>query len=347
MRFERVIIERFGGPETLKVEKVESLPEPASNEARVKVLAAGASFTDVMIRKGFYPDVKDKPPIVPGYEVVGVIDKLGSEVSSLREGQMVADLTVIGGYSQYLCRPSQSLVPVPEGVAPNDAVCLVLPYVTAYQMLHRMVNLNKGDRILIQGASGVVGSALVQLSLLAGLVPLGTASRTKLDYVKNLGAYPFDYRDPDLVNKVKRQSDGGVRAVFDAVGYESFKHSFKMLRPGGTLIAYGFYRNVQGSGSRLNIFRTTLAVSLWDLLPNGKGSKFYSIGCLRKEHPSWYQQYLGYLFQLLRDKKIRAEVGAVMPLSDAAAAHRLIEERKLVGKIVLTPMWDDNCDVTV
>jgi NADPH2:quinone reductase len=169
MSYKRVIITEFGGPEVLEVIEEEVLPEPGPGEVRVKVLATSATFTDTMIRKGKYPDVKEKPPFSPGYDVVGVVDKLGEGVTGLKSGQMVADLTVIGAYAEYICLPASRLVPVPDGLDPAEAVSLVLSYVTPYQMLHRSAKIQRGQRILVHGAGGAVGTAMLQLGKLLDL----------------------------------------------------------------------------------------------------------------------------------------------------------------------------------
>ena len=169
MGYKRVVITKFGGPEVLKMVDETILPEPKSGEVRVKVLVTSAAFTDVWIRMGTYPDVKEKPPFSPGYDMVGVVDKLGEGVTRFKVGQRVADLTVIGAYSEYICLPESRLTLVPEGLDPAEAVSLVLSYVTAYQMLHRLARVKQGQRILIHGAGGAVGTAMLQLGKSIGL----------------------------------------------------------------------------------------------------------------------------------------------------------------------------------
>ena len=169
MSYKRVIITKFGGPEVLKMIEETTLPEPKPGEVRVKVLATSAAFTDAWIRKGTYPDVKEKPPFSPGYDMVGVVDKLGEGVTHFQVGQRVADLTVIGAYSEYICLPESRLTPVPEGLDPAEAVSLVLSYVTAYQMLHRVAKVKRSQRILVHGAGGAVGTAHVTIGQAARL----------------------------------------------------------------------------------------------------------------------------------------------------------------------------------
>ena len=215
MSYKRVIVTEFGGPEVLKVVEEAALPEPGPGEVRVKVLVTSACFTDTMIRKGKYIDLKEKPPFSPGYDVVGVVDKLGTGVTRLKVGQMVADLTVTGGYSQYICRPGSSLVPVPDGLDPAEAVSLVLSYVTAYQMLHRSAKVRRGQSILVHGAGGAVGTALLQLGQLLDLEMYGTASKPKHELVAGLGATPIDYRSEDFAERVRELTGDGVDAAAD------------------------------------------------------------------------------------------------------------------------------------
>ena len=179
MSYKRVIITGFGGPEVLKVVEESELPNPKSGEVRVKVLATSAAFTDVMIRKGKYPDVKEKPPFSLGYDMVGIVDQIGEGATRFKVGQRVADLTIIGAYSEYLCVPESRLTPVPDNLDPAEAVSLILSYVTAYQMLHRISKVKGSQRILVHGAGGAVGTAMLQLGKLLDLEMYGTASKSK------------------------------------------------------------------------------------------------------------------------------------------------------------------------
>src|SRR3984957_1532342 len=176
MTWQHLRISRFGGPEVLQMVTETMVPEPSHGEVRIKVLAAGTGFTDTMIRRGRYPDFKGPLPFTPGYEIVGVVDKAGAGVVAPREGEMVADLCVVGGYAQYAIRPSEHLVLVPEGIDPSMAVCIPLAYLTAYQMLTRCRKLSPGNTILVIGASGTVGTALLDLARHLGLKAVGTCS---------------------------------------------------------------------------------------------------------------------------------------------------------------------------
>lgn len=334
MSYKRVVISEFGGPEVLRVVEEPSLPKPKSGEVRIRVLATSAAFTDVMIRKGKYPDVKEKPPFSPGYDMVGVIDSLGEGVTSLQVGQKVADLTVIGAYSEYICLAANRLTLVPDDLDPVEAVSLILSYVTAYQMLHRTSKVKEGQYILVHGAGGAVGTAMLQLGTTLGLEMFGTASKPKHDLVSELGAIPIDYRNENWVERILNQKHNGIDAVFDPIGGENFKKSFRVLSKGGTLVGFGFYNAVMGNGG--NIILDFMRLKLWNLLPNGKSTAFYSIGSLRKAHPDWFSEDLAALFNLLLQGRIKPVIAKRMPLNDVKLAHELIEKADVHGKIVLT-----------
>jgi NADPH:quinone reductase-like Zn-dependent oxidoreductase len=204
MSFQHIQISRFGGPEVLELVEEPTVPEPGPGEVRIKVLAAGTGFTDVFIRNGRYPDYRGPLPFTPGYELVGIVEKLGPGVMSVRVGETVADLCVIGGYTQYAIRPAQFLVPLPDGVDPAEAVCIPLAYLTAFQMLTRYRKLKPGATILIIGASGTVGTALLDLARHYGLKTIGTCSAANLPIVKSYGADAIDYKAGDFVRAVRK-----------------------------------------------------------------------------------------------------------------------------------------------
>lgn len=332
MSYKRIVITKFGEPEVLKLIEESTLPEPKTGEVRVKILKASANFTDIMIRKGKYPDVKNKPPFTPGYDMVGVVDKLGEGSSVFRVGERVADMTVIGAYSEYICLPEDRLTRLPETIDSSEAVALILSYTTAYQMLHRIAKMTAGKTILIHGAGGAVGIALLQLGKLLDLKMYGTASKSKHDLVKKLGGIPIDYKSEDFVKRIHELTIDGVDAVFDPMGGESFKKSFKSLKPGGKLVGFGFYNAVMGKGG--NIPLDFMKLLLWNILPNKKSTSFYSIGSLRKKHPEWFKEDLRLLFELLEKGSLKPEIADHYPLNKAIEVHKMIENAANTGKII-------------
>jgi NADPH:quinone reductase-like Zn-dependent oxidoreductase len=331
LRNGRIVVTAHGGPEVLKYID-ENLPEPGRGEVRVRVLTAGVSFADVLMRRGLYPGTPP-PPFTPGYDLVGDVDALGEDVKQFTVGQRVGALTVRGAYSQFAVVPAEFLVPVPESLDPAEAVCLILNYVTAIQMLHRIANVSGGRRVLIHGAAGGVGTALLQLGALHGLVMYGTASTFKRDAIVSAGGIPIDYRKEDFSKRVHELSPGGLDAVFDAVGGMNWWRSYRLLRPAGTLVCYGVstavaHGKTAGAGS-------FLLLGALKLIPDGRRCVWYNITNLRKQHPDWFRADLKTLCDLLSQRKIQPLIASRLPLREAARANELIEHAKFSGKIVL------------
>ncbi|MGD0144220.1 MAG: zinc-binding dehydrogenase, partial [Rhizomicrobium sp.] len=295
MPYRHIRISRFGGPEVLELVEERDIPEPGAGEVRIKVLAAGTGFTDCFIRTGRYPDFKGPLPFTPGYELVGVIEKTGPGVTSLREGNMVADLCVVGGYTQIAIRPAQYLVTVPSGVDPAEAVCIPLAYLTAFQMLTRYRKFAPGATILVIGASGTVGTALLDLARHLGLKAIGTSSAENLGVVKSYGAEAIDYKAGDFVRAVRKlmsKRGRGVDAVFDAMGGAHFKRSFACLARGGLLIGYGAQSMAIGRESLVSAGLGLLRLKLWStfrFLHGGRSAEFYSITARRKQKPGQFK----------------------------------------------------------
>src|SRR5512147_634152 len=208
MRHTRIIVTHYGGPDALRVVE-EERPEPKDGEARVRVLAAGVSYADLLMREGIHPETPPLP-FTPGWDLIGTVDRLSGGISGLEPGQMVAALPISGGYAEFVCLPQRELVPVPPGLDAAEAVSLVLNYITAYQMLHRSARVKSGQRALIHGAAGGVGTALLQLGRLSGLEMYGTCSSRGASAVSDLGATPIDYKDQDFVQEIRRLTGDGV-----------------------------------------------------------------------------------------------------------------------------------------
>lgn len=322
-----------------------SVPAPGPGEVRIKVLAAGTGFTDIFIRRGRYPDYKGPVPFTPGYEIVGLVDKVGSGVADLQEGQMVADLCVVGGYAQYAIRPAKFLVPVPDGVDPAEAVCIPLAYLTAFQMLTRCRRLTAGATILAIGASGTVGTALLDLARHFGLNAIGTCSAANMAVVESFGAQAIDYRAGDFVDAVRKltaaqNGRAGVDAAFDAIGGAHFARSFACLAPGGLLVGYGSQTMADGREGLLSAGLGLARLQLWRafaFLFSGRSAAWYSITSRRKKRPEEFKADMATLFDLLRDGAIHPVVIDRLPLAAAREVHARIEAGGLGGKIVLTP----------
>lgn len=350
-RFRQIEISEYGGPEVLSLVHHSELPSPGNGEVRLRVLTAGVSFTDVMIRKGIYPGLEAEFPYAPGYDLVGVVDELGADVTGLTVGQRVADLSVWGAYSDYVIRPADGLVVLPPSVDSAEAVSLILSYVTAYQMMHRVAHVEPGQSVLIHGASGGVGTALAQLGKAAGLKMFGTASTSKQDYVESLDVFPIDYKTEDFVARVMEETDQvGIDVVFDAVGVDNFKRSYSVINAEGLLIPYGFYSAAVSAdvGASLDVIAEFMQFAWLQFRSNmfsggGHIADMYSITGLREMSPEWFKEDLGALFDLLADGQIKPNLWEVLPLEDAVLAHGYLEDGSVQGKIVLElsnePAW--------
>jgi NADPH:quinone reductase-like Zn-dependent oxidoreductase len=318
------------------VERELEAPPPGS--VQVKIKAAGVAFTDLSMRYGMYPGVPPLP-YAPGYDIAGEVSAVGEGVGSYKAGDRVAALTVSGGYSEYITLDQGKLVTVPEGIDFAEASTLVLSYVTAYQLLHRIGKVRAGQQILVHGAAGGVGTALVQLGKLASLKVYGTASTGKQDYLRSLGAIPIDYKSEDFVKRILQLSNG-VDIVFDNIGAENLKRSQKALSKNGKLISYGFLSSLKdGKANKAVIMKTIMNLILMSLIPNGLDVAFpiYDIKTSVKKHPDWFREDLTKLFRLLKDGKIKPRITKRLPLEKAAEAQELLAKGAVTGKIVLEP----------
>jgi len=347
MGYDKIVARSFGGPEVLVLEHIDTLPEPGAGEVRVRVEAAGVGYTDTILRRGRYIAYQGGLPVTPGYDVVGVIDKLGDDVSEeigLKVGNRVIDMPVFGSYSQYLVRSATDVIPVPAGVEPSAAVEVPLIWMTAWQMLTRIEPLPRGATILVVGASGAVGRALVALSRYLGLTVIGTASSGNLAQVETLGATAIDYRRPDLVDAIRTASGGsGVAAAFDAIGDESWETSWSVLANGGLLVGYGLQGFLEsGSEDVASAIKSLTNLNqTWKEEGQNDGTwrhtTFYDIRERRAAHPHEYRADAEQVLQLIADGKVVPAPAENLPLSAAADAHRRIASGGLQRRLVLQP----------
>jgi NADPH:quinone reductase-like Zn-dependent oxidoreductase len=299
-----------------------------------------------MAREGVHPETPPVP-FTPGWDLVGVVDRLGNGVSGIEPGQMVAALPISGAYAEFVCLPQRELVPVPSRLDAAEAVSLILNYITAHQMLHRSARVKPGQRVLIHGAAGGVGSALLELGRLAGLEMYGTCSSRGVAVISDLGGIPIDYQNQEFVKEVRDRTGEGVDCAFDGIGGAHIWRSRKALRPGGKVVAYGLTGSLSGgrlasgrSGGRhrfreIAIFPWYIARS-W-LLPGRKRVVPYSIQTLKRFRPALFRQDLIALFDLLQQQKIKPLIAHRFPLAQARHAHELLGKGGVTGKIVLVP----------
>lgn len=333
MKYRSVIVTRPGGPEVLQVVENDLRP-PSAGEARIKVLAAAVCRPDITVRTGesLYSGTPlgHKAPFVPGYSIIGTVDAVGEGVAEVAVGDRVGALTVVGGYTEYLYWKGDRLIPVPLTLSLAEAVTLILNYIVAYQTLHRSTRVKAGDKVLIIGASGGIGTALLQLGKLAGLRMYAAASKSKHSILTKYGACPIDYHTQDFAAVIRQAEPDGLDVVVDGMmRLDYIRRGLSLLRRGGRLVSYG---EPDGLAA---LFRILATLVVTNLLPNGKamklyGTSFYFIGDQRPFLEDWAT-----LFKLLEEGKIKPVIAKTFPLVEAAQANALLESGEVIGNVVL------------
>ena len=332
MKYKSVIATQKGSPEVLQIVENDLRP-PAAGEVRIKVLASAVSRPDVTARAGeaLYSGTPlgQKFPFVPGYAIIGDVDAVGEGVTNVTVGKRVGVLTIVGGYTEILYWRSDRLIPVPSKLNPAEAVTLILNYIVAYQTLHRSAKVKAGEKVLIIGASGGIGTALLQLGQLADLKMYAIASKSKHPTLAEYGATPIDYRTQDFVALIRQVEPDGLDVILDGMmSLDYIRRGLSLLRRGGRLVSFGEPR-------RSEFFRVLATAIKINLLPNGKsfklyGTSFYFIGDKRPFLEDWAT-----LFKLLAEGKIKPVIAAKFPILEAAKANELLESGQVTGNIVL------------
>jgi NADPH:quinone reductase len=219
------------------------------------------------------------------------------------------------------------------GSTQRRSATLILSWTTAYQLLHRAARVRRGQRVLVHGAAGAVGQALLALGKLAGLEIWGTARAEHAALVREFGATPIDYQREDFT----RVLPDGFDVVFDGVGEDGYRRSFAALKRGGLLCAIGYSAGVQAQRGMLTILMWIARLYLWRWFPGGKRARFYSINVMRARHPAWFREDLEQLFNLLASGAIQPRVAERISFEEVAEAHRRLEAGGLEGKLVLCP----------
>jgi NADPH:quinone reductase-like Zn-dependent oxidoreductase len=341
-----VVIPKYGPPEVLEVRE---LPDPpvGPGDVRISVKAAGINFADTMARVGLYPDAP-KLPCVVGYEVAGEVESVGEGVEGFSVGDRVVGATRFNGHAELVSVPAEQVLPLPKGVSFEEGAAFPVNYGTAYAALVIMGGLKADERVLIHAAAGGVGIAATQIAKGIGAEIFGTASASKHDAIREQGVdHPIDYRTKDFEEEVRRITDGGgIDVIMDALGPTSFRKDYRVLRQGGRLIMYGASELQTGTGKRdivgavRSMARMPLATMPWwksvGVMNENKG--VFGLNML-----SWWDRE-GNLDRVtepllagFEKGELKPIVGGAFPFDRAADAHRFIEERRNVGKVVLVP----------
>jgi 2-desacetyl-2-hydroxyethyl bacteriochlorophyllide A dehydrogenase len=326
VRSTAIVAEVRGGPETLRL-KSREVPDPGPGQVLVRIEASSVSLPDVQARYGRTP-FPPRLPFVPGYTYVGEVVALGPEAGAARVGDRVGVLAIVGGYAEHAVADARKLIPVPADVDAGEAAIVILNYLVAYQVMHRAAKVEAGDPVLIVGASGGIGTALLQLAKLAGLRMYGLASSSKHEIVREYGATPIDYRSEDVEAVIRAAEKDGLAAVFDGVGGEYVARGMRMLRRGGTHVVYG---NPQ---SKAGVVRLLWTLATSRLRRDGRRLRVYgTTSFLRNQRP--FREDWATLFRLLEERRIAPVIAGGFPLEQAADANRLLERGGVVGNIVL------------
>ena len=323
MKMTQIVLGKAGGPEQLTVRQ-EPVPDPGAGQVLVRAEAAGVAFNDVTTRQGRNPGPL---PRVLGFDVVGRVVAVGNGVTALQEGQRVAALLGTGGYSTHIVVDAERAIAVPADLDPAEVDALILNYATAWQMLHRTAHVQPGQAILVLGAAGGVGSALRELALLDGAEVYGTSSAGRREVVETGGGH-----------WVADKADIPVKAdaVFDPVGGPSLRTSRRVTRPGGVVVSYGFSFTVGTGHSKYGGLARTVASLARAKLTPGPQVRLYRMEDSARKDPAAYREDLTRLVELLAAGKIRPVV-TTLPLTQAAEAHRRLQARQVIGKLVLVP----------
>jgi NADPH:quinone reductase-like Zn-dependent oxidoreductase len=335
----QVYISRYGPPDVLE-DRETSDPLPGPGEVRIRVRAAGVSFADILARLGLYPDAL-RLPLVAGYEVAGYVDLVGAEVLTIAPGDHVLALTPFGGYSDLVVVDAAGVFPVPGRLSDAEAAAIPMNYLTAAIALYKLANLGAGETVLIHGAAGGVGVAATQLARARRATIIGTASAMKHDALRTFGVdHPIDSQQRAVAAEVMRITrNRGVDVVLDSIGGDSFRTSYHLLAPLGRLVIYG----VSGvaAGGRATWLRKARAV--WRMprfRPLALMNRNRSVLGLHMGRLWGERRTLAPMMQTLLSEfqaaRLRPVVAKTFPLDRAAEAHRYVQSRSNIGKVVLT-----------
>ena len=326
MKYRSVVVTRRGGPDVFRIVE-HALREPTIGETRIRILATTVSAPDIQARYGHTP-FPPRIPFVPGYAIIGVVDAVGEGVTKAAAGDRVGALTITGGYAEYIYLNQDELIPVPVALDPAEAVTLILNYLVAYQVMHRSARVRSGDKVLIVGASGGIGTAFLQLGTLAHLTMFGLASRSKHHILVEHGATPIDYHTQDFVEVIRNAEPDGLNAVFDGMGGAYVRRGLSVLRRGGTLVVYGNPLSISG------LVRLLAGVVVFNLLPNRKRVKVYGT-TVSKFNRRPFEEDWAVLFRLLEERRIKPIIAKRFSLMEAAEADALQESGRTAGNVVL------------
>jgi NADPH:quinone reductase-like Zn-dependent oxidoreductase len=324
MKYKSFLVPQHGSVDVIKIIEKDLRP-PADGEARIRILASPVCQDDIAIRIGNRPFMP-KFPFVPGYAFIGTVESIGGNVRNVNVGDRVAALTNYDSHAEYIYWQADQLGHVPETIDLAEASTLLLNYLVAQQIMYRVVMVKPGDKVLLIGSSGGVGTAFLQLGKLAGLKMYGLASPSKHATLAEYGAVPIDYHTEDFVKVLNQAEPGGTDYVFNGMDEKYFERGLAVLHRGGVLVHYG------GPQSMGGFLRLVVKLIGYNLLPNGKKIKGYGT---HREDVEIFKQDWGRLFRLLEEGKIKPVIQQTYPILSAIKAYEELESGRVTGNLVL------------
>jgi len=338
------MLHAFGDASEIEVE-TQVLPTPISGQVRVKIEASTVNATDIFIRKGIYPLLKEKPPFILGYDFVGTIDSVAPDVQDFAIGNRVCGIIMTGGNADYVCCSESLLTLVPQEIKGTLAACVNLSGITAYQMFVHYAKVKSGDRILIHGGSGAIGDTLLQFGKLNNCLMVTTASASKHSFIKkSYGATALDYNDKDYWEDLDFVALGGFDAVFDFTNQKSFNRSYKYLKKGGRLVTYAVYSSALAIKYKtpytffkfgLDFLLMMLKLKWWNVIPLGKSALFYGSTDSRNQYPERHNKDMRDLFKLIGDGVLVPLIYKEFKIEEVVDAHCILESGQVHGQIVI------------
>lgn len=323
----KVVVTSFGGPENVEIVK-STLPDPSPKQVQVKVLYSGFSGADINMRRGTYP-LQRKAPLTPGYCFVGTVHANGPQSTRFKVDDLVACLSIYDAEATYINQPEKYLIPVPAGIDLKVATAFILDWNTAYGMVKGRIS--KGQKVFVHGMSGAVGYALMVLCKAQGAEVYGTASEQKHNAIRALGATPFVYTNKDWIQAMR--TIGGVQAVFDPLGFESWDESYSIVSPwGGILFGYGGNLLTLNGAKPRSVVWPTLKLLAQNLkFWSRKSTVFYYIS---RDQAS-FEPHLKELFTMALQDKIEVPIKKIFELDNIRMAHEEWSKLGGMGSIVI------------
>ena len=336
----QIVTTANGDIDVLKVQEKPD-PTPRDDEVVIRVRAAGLNFADILARQGLYPDGPPKPCVM-GYEVSGVVDAVGKDVNSAFLGKSVVAMTRFGGQSELIAVNATQMFEKPDNLTFEQAAAIPVNYLTAYALLVVMGSLHEGESILIHNAGGGVGLAALDIAKKIGAVTYGTASPGKHKFLTDRGLdHPIDYRKQDWQPQLMQLTNGrGVDLIIDPIGGSHFKKSYNALRHTGRLGMFGVSSgSANGLSGKLKMLKAALQMPRFHplgLFNKNRGVFGLNLGHMWHE-PEKVALWMRDILRGVDEEWIRPHVDQAFSFDDVGKAHRRLEERKNIGKVVLIP----------